>query len=66
MIFLCIDLGEGKGCTNACICMGKHSQPLLQNHLIDFDYPRATHCGGDIVTLLFSACFRPSVRARTL
>ena len=21
----------GGGCTNACICMGTHSQPLLQN-----------------------------------
>ena len=38
MNFLCIYLGEGKGgggCTNACICMGTHSQPLLQNRLID-------------------------------
>ena len=27
-------LGEkegGGGCTNACICIGTHSQPLLQN-----------------------------------
>ena len=32
MNFLCIYLGEkGGGCTNACICMGIHSQPLLQN-----------------------------------
>ena len=23
------------GCTNACICMGTHSQPLLQNRLMD-------------------------------
>ena len=36
MNFLCIYLGEGRGgCTNACICMGTHSQPLLQNRLID-------------------------------
>ena len=28
---------EGGGCTNACICIGTHSQPLLQNHLMDFD-----------------------------
>ena len=29
-------LGEkGGGCTNACICMGTHSQPLLQNRLMD-------------------------------
>ena len=37
MIFLCIYLGEkgGGGCTNACICMGIHSQPLLQNGLMD-------------------------------
>ena len=28
MNFLCIYLGEkGGGGTNACICMGKHSQP---------------------------------------
>ena len=27
MNFLCIFLGEGRGCTNACICMGTHSQP---------------------------------------
>ena len=25
------------GCTNACIYMGTHSQPLLQNRLMDFD-----------------------------
>ena len=35
MNFLCIYLGEkGGGCTTACICMGTHSQPLLQNCLI--------------------------------
>ena len=33
-----IYLGEGKrGYTNACICIRIHSQPLLQNHLMDFD-----------------------------
>ena len=26
---------EGGGCTNACICMETHSQPLLQNRLMD-------------------------------
>ena len=33
---LCIYLGEkgGGGCTNACICVGTHSQPLLQNRLM--------------------------------
>ena len=37
MNFLCIYLGEKKGgCTNACnICMGTHSQPLLQSRLMD-------------------------------
>ena len=37
MNFLCIYLGEkrGGGCTNACICMEIHSQPLLQNGLMD-------------------------------
>ena len=38
MNFLCIYFGEkggGVGCTNACICMGTHSQPLLQNRLMD-------------------------------
>ena len=37
MNFLCIYLGEGRGggCTNACKCMGTHSQPLLQNRLMD-------------------------------
>ena len=38
MNFLCIYLGEkggGGGCTNACICMGIHSRPLLQNDLMD-------------------------------
>ena len=37
MNFLCIYLGEkgGGGCNNACICMGTHSQPLLQNRLMD-------------------------------
>ena len=30
-------LGEkgGGGCTNVCICMGTHSQPLLQNRLMN-------------------------------
>ena len=40
MNFLCIYLGEGKGgggCTNACICMGTHSQPFLQNHSMDIN-----------------------------
>ena len=37
MNFLCIYLGEGRGggCTNACICMGAHSQPFLQNRSMD-------------------------------
>ena len=39
MNFLCglCYLGErgGGGYTNACICMGTHSQPLLQNGLMD-------------------------------
>ena len=37
MNFLCIYLREkgGGGCTNACICMGTHSQPLLQNRFMD-------------------------------
>ena len=36
MNFLCIYLGEKRGgCTNACICMGTHSQPLLQNRVMD-------------------------------
>ena len=38
MNFLCIYLGENGGGgrrTNACICMGTHSQPLLQNGLMD-------------------------------
>ena len=36
MNFLCIYLGEGRGrCTKACICMGTHSQSLLQNRLMD-------------------------------
>ena len=28
-------MGGGGGCTYACICMGTHSQPLLQNRLMD-------------------------------
>ena len=36
MNFLCIYLGEkGGGGTNAYICMGTNSQPLLQNCLMD-------------------------------
>ena len=38
MNILCIYLGEERGgwvYTNACICMGTHSQPLLQNPLMD-------------------------------
>ena len=39
MNFFIIYLGEGMGggCTNACLCVGTHSQPLLQNCLMDFD-----------------------------
>ena len=34
--FLWIYLVEkGGGCTNACICIGTHSQPWLQNRLMD-------------------------------
>ena len=35
MNFLCIYLGEkrGGGCTNACICMGTHSQPFTTEPL---------------------------------
>ena len=37
MNFLCIYLGEGRvgGCINACIFIGTHNQPFLQNHLMD-------------------------------
>ena len=37
MNFLCIYLGErgGGALANACVCMGTHSLPLLQNHLMD-------------------------------
>ena len=39
MNFLCISLGEKKRgggvFTNACICIGTHSQPLLQNRFMD-------------------------------
>ena len=35
MTFLCIYLGEGRGCTNASICMGTYGQPLLQNRSMD-------------------------------
>ena len=35
MNFLCDYLDEERGSTNACICMGTHSQPLLQNRLMD-------------------------------
>ena len=38
MNFLCIYLDEKKGggvCSNACIFMGTHSQPSLQNRLMD-------------------------------
>ena len=40
MIFLCNYLDEGKGGggvsrTNACICIGTHSQPLLENRLMN-------------------------------
>ena len=40
MNFLCIYLGEGRGgalISHACICMGTHSQPFLQNRLMDID-----------------------------
>ena len=34
-VFIYLDEKGGRGCTNACICMGTHSQPLLQNRLKD-------------------------------
>ena len=33
---------EGGACTNACICIGTHSQPLLQKRLLDVN---ETWCG---------------------
>ena len=35
MYLFILDEGRGGGCTNACICIGTHSQPLLQNRLMD-------------------------------
>ena len=38
MKFLCTYLDEEKGggaLINACICIGTHNQPFLQNHLMD-------------------------------
>ena len=34
-IFIKVKRWGGGGCTSACICMGTHSQPLLQNRLMD-------------------------------
>ena len=37
MNLLCIHLGEGKGVValmHTFVCIGTHSQPLLQNHLM--------------------------------
>ena len=31
IFYVFIKVKEGAGCTNAFICMGTHSQPLLQN-----------------------------------
>ena len=41
MNVLCNYLGEKGGggwCTNACICMGTFSQPLLEKRLMDVNY----------------------------
>ena len=34
VLYIYLDEGKG-GCTDACICMGTHSQPLLRNRLMD-------------------------------
>ena len=34
-MYLFMQKKGGGGCTNACICMGTHSQPLLQYRLMD-------------------------------
>ena len=54
MNFLCIYLGEkkGGGCTNACICMGTHNQPLLQNRFMD-----VMKLGKDEVLMVPYKCF---------
>ena len=34
--YTCIFLSDGRaGYTNACLCMGTHRQPLLQNRIMD-------------------------------
>ena len=60
-IFYVFILGEKRGgCTNACICMGTHSQPLLQNRLM---YVYETWLGwsahGPLQVLLFFGQIRP-------
>ena len=54
MNFLYIYFREKGGCTNACICMGTHSQSLLQNHLMDvYETWQAWSAHGPLQVLLF-------------
>ena len=56
MNFPWIYLGEKGGCTNACICMGTHSQPLLQSRLMDvYETWWGWSARGTLQVLLFSA-----------
>ena len=34
-LFMYLFRQRKRGCSNACVCMGTYSQPLLQNHLMD-------------------------------
>ena len=45
---------EGGGCTNAYICMGTHSQPFLQNCLMDiYETWNGRSAHGPLQVLLF-------------
>ena len=65
--FLCIHLGEerGGGVTNACnirVYMGTHSQPFLQNRLMDiYETWLGWSAHGPLQVLLFFGQIRPGV-----
>ena len=56
---------KGGGCTNACICIGTHSQPFLQNRSMDiYETEWGWSAHGPLQVLLFFGQVRPGADPR--